>query len=162
MSPAWVYLGSRAQRSRLEMTVAAEPTTGYAPVNGTNVYWESRGAEGTPLIVVHGGYGLTTMFGDVLDLLARQRQVVAIELRGHGHTRDIPGPFTWEGLGDDIAGVAAHLGFGQADLLGWSLGGGAALRCAIQHPALVRKLVVVSAPCRRDACSLRSSPRSTR
>src|ERR1700730_7356786 len=151
MSPAWVYLGSRAQRSRLEMTVAAEPTTGYAPVNGTNVYWESRGAEGTPLIVVHGGYGLTTMFGDVLDLLARQRQVVAIELRGHGHTRDIPGPFTWEGLGDDIAGVAAHLGFGQADLLGWSLGGSAALRCAIQHPALVRKLVVVSAPCRRDA-----------
>src|SRR5258707_531579 len=83
-------------RSRLEMTVAAKPTTGYAPVNGTNVYWESRGAEGTPLIVVHGGYGLTTMFGDVLDLLARQRQVVAIELRGHGHTRDIPGPFSWE------------------------------------------------------------------
>jgi pimeloyl-ACP methyl ester carboxylesterase len=135
----------------LEKTVTAKPTTGYAPVNGTNVYWESRGAEGTPLIVVHGGYGLTTMFGDVLDLLARQRQVVAIELRGHGHTRDIPGPFTWEGLGDDIAGVAAHLGFGQADLLGWSLGGSAALRCAIQHPALVRKLVVVSAPCRRDA-----------
>ena len=55
--------------------MTAKPTTGYAPVNGTNVYWESRGAEGTPLIVVHGGYGLT-MFGDVLDLLARQRQVV--------------------------------------------------------------------------------------
>jgi pimeloyl-ACP methyl ester carboxylesterase len=133
------------------MTVVAEPSTGYAPVDGTDVYWESRGAGGTPLIVVHGGYGLTTMFGDVLDLLARERQVVAIELRGHGHTRDIPGPLTWEGLGDEVAGVAMHLGFAQADLLGWSLGGGAVLRCAIQHPALARKLVVVSAPCRRDA-----------
>ena len=131
--------------------MTAPSATGYAPVNGTDVYWESRGTGGTPLIVVHGGYGLTTMFGDVLDLLARQRRVVAIELRGHGHTRDVPGPFTWEGFGDDVAGVAAHLGFAEVDLLGWSLGGGAVLRCAIQHPALVRKLVLVSAPCRRDA-----------
>lgn len=131
--------------------MTAEPVTGYAPVNGTDVYWESRGPGGTPLIAVHGGYGLTTVFGDVPALLAGRRQVVAIELPGHGHTRDVPGPFTWEGLGDVVAGVAARLGFAEADLLGWSLGGGAVLRCAIQHPALVRKLVVVSAPCRRDA-----------
>lgn len=124
--------------------------TGYAPVNGADIYWESRGSGGTPLVVVHGGYGRTTMFGGVLDELARQREVVAIELRGHGHTRDVPLPFTFEGFGDDVAGVVRHLGFARADLLGYSLGGYAVLRCAIQHQALVRKLVVVSAPCRRD------------
>jgi pimeloyl-ACP methyl ester carboxylesterase len=114
------------------------------------VYWESRGSGGTPLVVVHGGYGLTSMFGDVLDLLAEHRQVVAIELQGHGHTRDIARPFSWEGFGDQVAGVVTHLWSGQADLLGWSLGGGAVLRCAIQHPGLVRKMTVVSAPYRRD------------
>jgi pimeloyl-ACP methyl ester carboxylesterase len=136
-----------------EITVimSAEPATGYAPVNGAEVYWESRGSGGTPLVVVHGGYGTTSMFGDVLDLLARQRRVIAIELRGHGHTRDTSAPFSWAAFGDDVAGVIAHLGLGQADLLGYSLGGGAVLRCAIQHRGLVRKLVVVSAPCRRDA-----------
>lgn len=124
--------------------------SGYAPAGGVDVYWESRGEGGTPLIVVHGGYGMTTMFGDVLGLLARNRQVIAIELQGHGHTRDVPRPFTWEGLAEQVAGVAAHAGAGQADLLGWSLGGGAVLRCALQHPAQVRRLVLVSAPCRRD------------
>lgn len=126
-------------------------TTGYASVNGTGVYWESRGNGGTPLIMVHGGYGRTTMFGEVPEVLGRERQVIAIELRGHGHTADTPKPFTFEEFGDDIAGVISWLGFERVDLLGCSLGGGAALRCAIQHPALIRKLVIVAAPHRRSA-----------
>ena len=131
--------------------MAGEVSSGYAPADGVDVYWESRGSGGTPLVMVHGGYGTATMFGPVPDLLARERQVVAIELQGHGHTRDTGRPFTWEGFGDQVAGVVRHLGFGQADLLGWSLGGEAVLRCAIQHQDLVRKLVVVSAAYRRDA-----------
>jgi pimeloyl-ACP methyl ester carboxylesterase len=124
--------------------------TGYAPVNGLEIYWERRGNGGTPLVVVHGGYGLTSMFGDLLDTLAARRTVVAIELQGHGHTRDIDRPFTYENFGDDIAGLIDHLGIGPADLLGYSLGGGASLRAAIQHPASIRRLALLSAPCRRD------------
>jgi pimeloyl-ACP methyl ester carboxylesterase len=126
------------------------PTTGYAHVNGMDMYWESRGCGGTPLIAVHGGLGLASMFGEVLDLLAGQRQVIAIELQAHGHTGDVGRPFSFEGFGDDISGVIDHLGLGQADLLGYSLGGGASLRCAIQHPDQVRRLALVSAPCRHD------------
>jgi pimeloyl-ACP methyl ester carboxylesterase len=126
-------------------------TSGYAPVNGLEIYWESRGSGGTPLIVTHGGYGLASMYADLADKLAADRQVVVIELQGHGHTRDVARPFRWEQLGEDIAGVVEHLGFSQADLLGHSLGGGASLRCAIQHHALVRKLIMLSAPHRRDA-----------
>jgi pimeloyl-ACP methyl ester carboxylesterase len=125
-------------------------TTGYAPAGGTDVYWESRGQGGTPLIVVHGGFGMASMFGGLLDGWASQRQVIAIELRGHGHSRDTGEPFSFEGFGDDIAAVAGHLGLTQIDLLGDSLGGGACLRAAIQHPGLLRRLVIVSAPCRRD------------
>jgi pimeloyl-ACP methyl ester carboxylesterase len=129
----------------------SEPTkTGYAPVNGLELYWESRGDGGTPLVVVHGGYGLTSMFGDLLDSLARHRLVIAIELQGHGHTRDVDRPFTYESFGDDIGALIDHLGLGQADLLGYSLGGSSSLRAAIQHGDHVRRAVLVSVPCKRD------------
>lgn len=125
-------------------------TSGYAPVNGLQMYWESRGQGGTPLILVHGGFGVSTTFGEVWDLLAAGRQVLSVELQGHGHTADVDRPLSWEQLGDDIAALARHLGFEQVDLLGNSLGGGASLRAAIQHPSLFRRLVLVSVPCRRD------------
>jgi pimeloyl-ACP methyl ester carboxylesterase len=124
--------------------------SGYAPVYGVDMYWERRGAGGTPLVVVHGGFGLTSLFGEVLDRLADRRQVIALELQGHGHTPDIDRPFGYEAFGDDIAAVIEHLDLGQADLLGYSLGGGASLRCAIQHAERVRRLALVSTPCRRD------------
>jgi pimeloyl-ACP methyl ester carboxylesterase len=126
------------------------PATGYAPVNGMEMYWESRGSGGTPLVVVHGGYGLASMFGDLLDRLAEKRRVIAIELQGHGHTRDIDRPFSFEAFGDDVAGLVDVLALGRTDLLGYSLGAQACLRCAVQHPEKVRRLGLVSIPCRRD------------
>jgi pimeloyl-ACP methyl ester carboxylesterase len=131
--------------------MSAEVTTGYVPVNGVDMYWESRGDGGVPLIVTHGGYGLTSMFGELLDRLSAQRRVIAIELQGHGHTRDIDRPFRYESFGDDIAGLIDHLSLGQADLLGYSLGGHSSLRCAIQHPDAVRRLAIVSVAWRRNA-----------
>ena len=125
-------------------------TTGYAPVNGVDMYWESRGEGGVPLIVTHGGFGLTSMFTDLLDQLAAKRQVIALELQGHGHTRDTGRPFRYETFGDDIAALIDYLSLGPADLLGYSFGGNASLRCTIQHPASVRRLAAVSIPCRRD------------
>jgi pimeloyl-ACP methyl ester carboxylesterase len=122
---------------------------GYAPVNGLQMYWRSIGDGGTPLVVVHGGFGVVEMFGDLLDRLAERRRVVAVELQGHGRTPDIDRRFSFEAFGDDLAGLIAHLELGRADLLGYSLGAGACVRAAIQHPQLVRRLVVVAAPCRR-------------
>lgn len=130
--------------------MSAQTTSGYVPANGVEMYWESRGEGGTPLIVVHGGFGLASMFGDLLDRLARGRRVIAVELQGHGHTRDIERPFTYQAFGDDIAAAVRGLGLEQVDLLGYSLGGGAVLRCAIQHPDLIRRLAVVSFPHRRE------------
>jgi pimeloyl-ACP methyl ester carboxylesterase len=130
--------------------MADTPLSGYAPVNGMELYWESRGAGGCPLLVVHGGFGLASMFGELLDDLAVCRRVIAIELQGHGHTGDIDRAFSFEAFGDDIAGVVEHLGLGRVDLLGYSLGGSACLRAALQHPGVVRRLALVSIPCRRE------------
>lgn len=122
--------------------------TGYAAVNGLNMYYEIHGT-GQPLVLLHGGFGLTGMFGEVLSLLAENRQVIAVDLQGHGRTADIDRPLRFELMSDDIAALIRHLGLKQASLMGYSLGGAVALRTAIQHPDLVRKLVVVSTPHKR-------------
>ena len=117
----------------------------YAPVNGLNLYYESHGS-GRPLLLLHGGFGQTGMFGDVLPLLARDRRVIAVDLQGHGRTADIDRPLRLELMAEDIAALITHLHLERADIMGYSLGGAVALRTAIQHPEVVRKRVVVSTP----------------
>jgi len=125
--------------------------TGYAPVNGLDLYYEIHGA-GEPLVLLHGGFGLTSMFdGELLPRLAEKRQVIAVDLQGHGRTADIDRPLRLEFMGDDIAALIKYLGLPKADVMGYSMGGGTAMRTAIQHPELVRKLVIVSVPFRRNA-----------
>ncbi|MCB0021653.1 MAG: alpha/beta hydrolase [Caldilinea sp.] len=131
------------------MTTTSDFRVGYAPVNGVGMYYEVHGA-GAPLILIHGGFGVTGMFAPLLPALAAQRQVIAVELQGFGHTADIDRPFRYEYFADDIAALIDHLGLEQADVLGYSLGGGVALQAVIRHPDVVRKVVVVSAPFRRD------------
>jgi pimeloyl-ACP methyl ester carboxylesterase len=123
--------------------------SGYAPVNGLRLYYEIHGA-GEPLILLHGGFGFTGMFGELLPQLAGFRQVIAVDLQGHGRTADIDRPLSLEAMGDDVAGLIEHLGLQQADIMGFSMGAGAALRAAIQHPDVVGKLVLVSIPFKRS------------
>jgi pimeloyl-ACP methyl ester carboxylesterase len=132
-----------------QMRTATGAKTGYAPVNGLNLYYEIHGA-GEPLVLLHGGLGATEMLGEILPSLAKTRQVVAVDLQAHGRTADIDRPMSYEAMADDIAALMKHLGIEKADLMGYSLGAGVALRTAIQHSAIVRKLVVVSTPFRRD------------
>lgn len=128
-----------------------EPSdSGYAPVHDIEIYWESYGEGGTPVIVLHDGYGLISMSRDLIERLASRRRVIAVELQGHGHTRDISRPFSYEAFGNDVAGVIAQHSLEEVDLVGYSLGAGAGLRAAIQHPGLIRKLAVGGLPYRRD------------
>jgi pimeloyl-ACP methyl ester carboxylesterase len=120
-----------------------------ALINGLSLYYEIHGS-GEPLIVVHGGFGSVEMFGPNIELLAKTRQVIAIDLQGHGRTADIDRAFSCEAFGDDIAALIAHLGFDTADVMGYSLGGGAALQAAVRHPERIRKLVLVSTAFARD------------
>lgn len=122
----------------------------YADVNGIKLYYEVRGS-GQPLILLHGGLGALEMFGPNLAALAQGRQVIAVDLQGHGRTADIDRPLSVALMADDIAALLHHLGIARADLMGYSLGGGVALLTAIRHPEVVGKLVVVSTPFRRTA-----------
>jgi len=118
--------------------------TGYAPVNGLNMYYEIHGT-GQPLVLLHGAFSaIGTSFGALLPELAKTRQVIAFELQAHGRTADIDRPLTNEQMADDTAAAIQHLGLEQADIFGYSMGAFVALHVALRHPEVVRKLVLAS------------------
>lgn len=122
---------------------------GYAPINGLYMYYEVHG-QGRPLVLLHGGLMTIDGFGSLLPTLAQSRQVIAVELQGHGRTADLDRPLHPAQLAEDVAGLLEHLKIERADLFGFSLGGVTALRIASRYPELVRRLVVVSAPYSND------------
>ena len=122
----------------------------YAEVNGLSLYYETHGT-GKPLILLHGGLGSGEMFGPILPVLSERRQVIAVDLQGHGRTADIDRPIDIRLMADDIAALIDHLGMEEPDVVGYSLGGGVAFFTAVKYPQKVRKLVMASANIRRDA-----------
>ncbi|WP_117209829.1 alpha/beta fold hydrolase [Allorhizocola rhizosphaerae] len=131
-----------------QLTTEVNPAS-YAEVNGLSLHYEEHGA-GEPLILLHGGFGAAALLGPIVPALAAERRVIAVDMRGHGRTADIDRPLDPALLAEDIAALIRYLGLEQADLMGYSLGGEVALRTAIQHPALVRRLVLVSVPFARS------------
>ncbi|GIJ09277.1 alpha/beta fold hydrolase [Micromonospora andamanensis] len=122
---------------------------GYALIDGVRFWYETHG-DGRPLVLLHGGFGSVETFAAIRPALARRRLVVSVDLPGHGRTADAGRPLRYESMADDVAALIDHLGLAEAEVLGFSLGGGVALRLAVQHRQLLRRLVVVSAPCRRQ------------
>src|SRR5881397_2969259 len=124
--------------------------TGYAPVNGLKMYYEIHG-KGDPVVLLHGSFmTITNNWTDMIAQLSKTRKVIAVEMQGHGRTADINRDFSYENLADDIAAMLDYLRIKQADLLGYSMGGGVAMQVAIRHPEKVRKVVSMSAFFRRD------------
>lgn len=109
----------------------------YAEVNGLKMYYEIHGT-GKPLVVLHGAFGWATVF----PALARNRQVIAVELQGHGHTADIDRPLSIEQMADDTAALLTHLKIERADFFGYSMGGNVALAIAIRHPGVVGRVAI--------------------
>ncbi|KQU75723.1 alpha/beta hydrolase [Aminobacter sp. DSM 101952] len=127
----------------------ADVRTGHAEVNGVSYYYEIRG-EGEPLLLLHGGLGSIDMFGPVLPALSKGRQVIAVDLYGHGRTALTERKMSLVDMGDDMAGLLKTLGYDKVDVMGYSMGGGVAFRLAVQHPGMVRRLVLVSAGYAQD------------
>jgi pimeloyl-ACP methyl ester carboxylesterase len=125
-------------------TEASNATTNeLASVNGVTLAYQLSG-EGDPLILLHGGFGSYDMFGPTIHALAAARQVIGVDLQSHGRSPAADRPMRFETMADDIAALITHLGLTKSSVLGYSLGGGVALRVGIQHPQLVDRLVLVS------------------
>ena len=134
-----------AQEKPTMQTATPKPTkSGHAAVNGVNYYYAVYG-KGEPLLLLHGGLGQIEMFGPNLAKLAQSRQVIGVDLQGHGRTALGDREISLVDMGNDMAGVLKKLGYDKVDVLGYSMGGGVAFQFAAQHPEMVRRLALVSA-----------------
>lgn len=126
----------------------------YASVNGLRLYYEIHGEihrTGSPLVLLHGGaLTIELSFGTVLPALTTHRQVIAVEMQGHGRTADIERTPSVEAFASDVVGLLDHLGVAKADVFGFSLGGLVGMQLAVEHPERVDRLVLASAHFRPD------------
>jgi pimeloyl-ACP methyl ester carboxylesterase len=124
--------------------------SGYAPVNGIEVYYEVYG-EGKPLILLHGAfYTIEMNWGQLIPELSKTRKVIAIEFQGHGHSPYSDRKLDIATLAKDVEGVMNYLKIDTADVAGYSMGGSVAYQFAVQSPDRLSKLVIISSTYKTD------------
>lgn len=142
---------TQAQEPAMSKTTAAPARikAGHVEAGGIRYYYEIHGS-GEPLLLLHGGLGSAGMFAPILPMLAEKRRVIGVDLHGHGRTELGNRPIELDAMGRDVATIMDSLGIKQADVLGYSMGGGVGFQLALQHPDKVRRLVLASGLMARD------------
>ncbi|MBN9260260.1 MAG: alpha/beta fold hydrolase [Hyphomicrobium sp.] len=142
---------THAQEPTMSKTTAAPARieAGHVEAGGIRYYYEIHGS-GEPLLLLHGGLGSAGMFAPILPMLAEKRRVIGVDLHGHGRTELGNRPIELDAMGRDMATILDSLGIKQADVLGYSMGGGVGFQLALQHPHKVRRLVLASGLMARD------------
>ncbi|MGO4832273.1 alpha/beta fold hydrolase [Rhizobiaceae sp. 2RAB30] len=146
--PAAPAVSGEAKPAAATGTKAAAKA-GHVMIGDIDYYYEIHG-QGEPLLLLHGGLGSIDMFAPILPSLAQGRQVIAVDLQGHGRTTLGERPIDLIAIGDDLAVLLKQVGQEEVDVLGYSFGGGAGFRLAVQHPEMVRRLAIVSAGYSQD------------
>lgn len=118
-----------------------------AKIHDLNMYYEIHG-EGPSLILIPGLASDISEYGHIIELLARDHTVLAIDNRGVGRTDEPDAPYSIEMMADDAAMLIRQLDFGSADVMGFSMGGRIALDLALRYPRYVKRLVLVSTSAR--------------
>ncbi len=124
---------------------------GYSQVNGLNMYFEIYG-QGRPLVLIHGGGStIQTSYGSIIPLLAKQKQIIAMDLQAHGRSADRPTALSFEQDADDVMMLLSNLKIEKADFLGFSNGGQTLIEIALQHASRINKMIIASSFYKRSA-----------
>jgi pimeloyl-ACP methyl ester carboxylesterase len=114
----------------------------YVAIRG-HPTWVDLTGEGTPVLVLHGGFSNSDGLLGVFAGLAEEYRLIAFDRRGHGRTADSDAPFHYDDMALETIAVLDHVGGEAAHLVGFSDGGIVALLVALARPDLVRSLVLI-------------------
>jgi 3-oxoadipate enol-lactonase len=116
------------------------PSGEYRSPNG--IFYKISGSR-EPLLLLHGLMVSGEMFDPLVELLQGQFRMVIPDLRGHGRSGHLPGPYDVPGLAGDLEAVLEHAGIESCEVLGYSHGGAVAQQFAYTCPTKVRRLFLV-------------------
>lgn len=119
---------------------ARQPATGTLDVGGGGIFYETLG-DGSPVVLIHGGYGDRRMWDGQFRAFGANYRVVRYDHRGFGRSPVPRGPYSPV---DDLFHLLDQLNIRRAHLVGNSLGGSLAIDFALKHPERVASLVVVA------------------
>jgi 2-succinyl-6-hydroxy-2,4-cyclohexadiene-1-carboxylate synthase len=113
-------------------------------INDINLYYEKSG-DGQPLVFLHGFTGSTRDWDNQTNLLSKQYQTIAVDHRGHGKTSapSLEEAYTINLFSEDVYGLLREMGMSPCCLIGHSMGGFMALQFVLDHPEMVKALVLV-------------------
>jgi pimeloyl-ACP methyl ester carboxylesterase len=143
-----ILSSAQAQNKPETVPYGANPAAGHSlRVDDANIYYETYGSGGTPLVLLHGGlYGYIEEFGELIAELSKHRRVIAIATRGHGKSDIGTKPFSYVLFADDAFAVIRHETSEKVDVLGFSDGAVTSYTLASAHPELIRRLVAIGGP----------------
>lgn len=137
-----------------EIPYGNNPEVGkYASVNGIKVYYEIYG-DGEPLLLIHGNGGSIRSSTPKIEYYKDKYQVIAMDSRAHGKTKDIGDSLTYENMTSDINAVLDQLNIDSCYIMGQSDGGIIGLKLAIDYPDKVKRLAVFGANLRPDSTAV--------
>jgi pimeloyl-ACP methyl ester carboxylesterase len=148
IAAALISCRAQTQNSMEKIPYGANAAAGHSlHVNDANIYYETYGNSGTPIVLLHGGlYGYIDEFGGLIGELSKHHRVIAIATRGHGKSDIGSKPFSYALFARDAAAVIQQETSGKIDLLGFSDGAVTSYALASAHPELIRRLVAIGGP----------------
>ena len=148
-APAVVYAQGASAAQSKKPAAGRVVKSGRVDVDGIQYHYQIRG-QATPQLLLHGGLGSTDMFAPIMPVLAGKRQIIGVDLQGHGRTPLGSRPLSMAAIGADMAEILKKLGYGPVDVMGYSMGAGVAFQLEVQHPQQVRRLALVSGSFAKD------------
>lgn len=126
-------------------------TSGYVKINGIKLFYKEIG-KGAPILFLHGGLGTSEEhFSSQISAFSQSHRVITFHTRGHGKSEFDNTPFSYELFADDTYKFLQEMKIDSIQIVGFSDGGIVGALLAIQHPKMVKKLVMIGANATTDA-----------
>jgi pimeloyl-ACP methyl ester carboxylesterase len=125
-------------------TLPKAEASGYAPVNGIKIWYESFG-KGAPVILLHGGLANVNYWGKQVPALEQHYRVIVMDSRGHGRSTRNAEPYGYDLMASDVLALMDYLKLPKAAVVGWSDGAIIGLDIALHHPERLTKLFAFAA-----------------
>ncbi|MER8571498.1 alpha/beta hydrolase [Mesorhizobium sp. M1338] len=118
--------------------------SGYAPVNGIQMYYAVFGA-GDPVLLIHGGLGHADIWASQVATLSKTHKVIVADSRGHGRSTRTEQPYGYDLMASDYLALLDYLKIDKTALVGWSDGGIIGIDIALHHPERLTRLFAQAA-----------------